>query len=194
MGERGSTVLVLGFGPFLDVADNPAARLARAVDGREAGRLLVVGRELPVSYARSLEQTRSLVAEHHPVAVLCVGVARGRAAAAVECLAKNTAQGIDIDGRCPTTLIAGGPASLPASSAAHALATALEVAESSDAGQYVCNAWLYRVQWESQRAAWGRPPLPVAFLHIPDQGFAPNRLLAGLALGWDNFCVPGTLS
>ena len=32
-----ATVLVAGFGPFLDVVDNPAAALARALDGAVLG-------------------------------------------------------------------------------------------------------------------------------------------------------------
>ena len=44
---------------------------------------------------------------------------------------------------------------------------------SDDAGDYVCNAWLYGVQ----RAL----SLPVGFLHIPAQGFQPDTLARALA-------------
>ena len=194
MGEGSPTALVLGFGPFQEVTDNPAARLARAVDGERAGSLAVVGRVLSVSYQRCIEETHAHVATHKPVAVLCVGVARGRTEAMVECRGQNIAAGNDVDGACPGVLVSGGPKTLPAMPLAHTLADALSVARSQDAGQYVCNAWLYRTQWLSEQAAPGGAPLPVAFLHIPDRGFAPARLLEGLARGCGSLRVPGTLS
>ena len=112
----------------------------------------------------------------------------------MECLGKNLAEGTDVDGECPGILVPGGPETLAASAASHALALALAVAESHDAGQYVCNAWLYCAQWRSQRVAPGGHPLPVSFLHIPDKGFDPARLLLGLQRGWGTLRVPGTLS
>ncbi len=123
MVEGKPRVLVFGFGPFGEVTDNPAARLAQAVDGADAGALRVIGRVLPVSYARCLQQTRTHVAAHLPVAVLCVGVARGRREAAVECLGRNSATGNDVDGFCPGVLVPEGPPTLDASSHGHALAT-----------------------------------------------------------------------
>jgi pyrrolidone-carboxylate peptidase len=45
--------LVTGFGPFLDVVDNPSGALARALDGSRIGPWRVVGMELPVSTARA---------------------------------------------------------------------------------------------------------------------------------------------
>lgn len=194
MGEGQSKVLVLGFGPFQEVRDNPAARLAHAVDGARAGSLRVIGRVLPVSYQRCFSETVGLVAQHTPVSVLCVGVARGRPEAVVECLGQNVAAGIDVDGVCPEVLEPEGPPVLAAPPQARALADALCVATSQDAGQYVCNAWLYRALWWSQQSAQSKTPLAVCFLHIPDRGFAPSRLLEGLAIGWDPHRVPGPLS
>lgn len=189
-----ATLLVLGFGPFQDVTDNPAARLAAAVHGHRAGRALVHGAVMPVSYRRCQDRTRELVQSTGAVGVLGIGVARGRPEAAIEMIGRNHARGLDVDEICPTTLHALGPPALHASEAASRLASALSVAQSTDAGHYVCNAWLYGTLHASQRAARGHNPLPVAFLHIPDAGFPPGRLLEGLRTAWGQLRAPGRLA
>ena len=73
------TVLITGFGPFPGVADNPSARLARALDGRVVGGVRFVGEVLPVSYRRAPAQTLRLAAAHKADAILGTGVARGEA-------------------------------------------------------------------------------------------------------------------
>ena len=63
-----------------------------------------------------------------------------------------------------------------------ALAAALGVTISDDAGAYVCNAWLYGVL--------GGTTLPAAFLHLPDQGMDPDALLRGIAVWISGFEGP----
>lgn len=159
----------MGFGPFLDVGDNPAARLAHAVDGRLAGEFRVVGREMPVSYTRAPDLTERWARELHAAAVLGVGVARGRIAAAVERTGRAACDGTpDVDGE-----IARLDGADRRSAVAEALAGALDVAVSDDAGRYVCNTWLFRVLGQLTDR-------PVAFLHVPPEGFDPERLCAAL--------------
>ena len=182
-------VLVLGFGPFLDVSDNPAAALARALDGRvltlrSGGRVQVVGREMPVSHVRAPALAETLAREIGAELVLGVGVARGRSAAALErrgvrAPSRADPPPPDVDGVVVTDLGA-----LAGDAAAHAVryatlpevpfCAASGVGTSEDAGSYVCNGWLW--------ATLGRlRDRPVGFLHIPD---VPDPLdgpvLAGL--------------
>lgn len=170
-------VLVLGFGPFLEIADNPAAALARAVDGAMAG-LPVVGRVMTVSYARSLQETVDLVEELDPVLVLGVGVAANRTQVCVERIGRQAPRvgRPDVDGQ--QWLLSDSerlaPAELLATLDVQALARSVGGIVSDDAGRYVCNAWLYRVLH-----ALGSTR-PVGFVHLPPQGLAPERLLAGL--------------
>jgi pyroglutamyl-peptidase len=162
------SILVVGFGPFLDVGDNPAARLARAVDGRTSDGFRVVGREMPVSYRRAPELTAAWAREAGAAAVLGVGVARGRAVPMVERRARGECDGVpDVDGEL--VALAGDRVS----PVADELARALGVAVSDDAGRYVCNAWLHRVLDLL-------PDRPVAFLHVTHDGFDPARLCAAL--------------
>lgn len=172
------TVVVLGFGAFGSVPENPSARIARAVDGLRigAGNLTVVGRVMPVSYARSYEFTRSVIAEVQPVFVLGIGVATGREGPMVERVGRNVASATvpDVDDTVLTDHGAGAP-TLECDWAAP-LAAALRLPLSDDAGEYVCNSWLYRVL---------RAELPAAFLHVPLSGYAPEALAAGLGRFFD---------
>ncbi len=54
------------------------------------------------------------------------------------------------------------------------LAAALGAGVSTDAGRYVCNAWLYQV-------AAALPDRLVGFVHVPPAGVELARLLAGVA-------------
>lgn len=167
-------ILVVGFGPFLDVADNPAATLALAIDGLEARvpPLRVTGREMPVSYARAAEQTQRWARELSADFVLGVGVARARRQPLVERIGRRRADPTlaDVDGERLERLAADGPDELACDDAAR-LAAALDVGLSDDAGAYVCNAWLYRTLSAGTRSA---------FLHVPPAGFPVARLAAGL--------------
>lgn len=164
-------VLVAGFGPFLEVVDNPAARLAREVDGRHGGGVRLVGRVMPVSYARGPSACLAWAAELGADAIVGIGVARGRELPLLERLGRRDADRAlaDVDGEALADL--GGPEVVELAGV-EALAEALGVGVSEDAGRYVCNAWIHRVG----RAFAG----PVAFLHVPDEGFDVERLVEGL--------------
>jgi pyrrolidone-carboxylate peptidase len=170
-------VLVVGFGPFKDVSDNPASRLALSVDGREAGGLRFIGRVMPVSYDRGPAFTEGLFEELDPQLIFGVGVAVGRGEPALERVGRRALDPAhaDVDGVHLADAEEGGPAEIDASAAVGPMAEALGLLVSDDAGRYVCNAWLYRVT----RRLGAR--LPIAFLHIPSEGFSADRLVDGLA-------------
>lgn len=167
-----AVILVTGFGAFLDVVDNPSGRLARAVDGAEVAGWRVVGREIPVSYARGVAATVALAREVGARLVLGTGVARSRDDVDVEAIgyAAGDPAVCDVDG------VARGPAegAVAATLDVARLAEALGARRSEDAGRYVCNGWLYDVV----RAL---PDVPVGFLHMSPAGVAPERLLTALA-------------
>ena len=169
---RVMTALVLGFGPFGAVTDNPSSRLALALDGRAVGAgHALVGRIMPVSYQRSFEVTMVAVAAVRPAFVLGVGVAMTRSASLVERFARNYAHGSvpDVDGEMRRD---HGTGTLLAECAAAAeLAAALGFGVSEDAGEYVCNAWLFQAL---------RARLPCAFLHVPEAGADPDQVASGL--------------
>jgi len=161
-------ILLTGFGPFLDVRDNPSATLVQALDGARIAGFTVVAEVLDVSYQRAPARVVELAAIFEPVLVIGTGVASTRDEVQVERAGRGgPSEGMDVDGACPE--LRPGVYYSPV---ADALARALGVRLSSDAGRYVCNAWLYRV---------GRAlNPPVGFVHIPPEGIPAAPFLNAL--------------
>lgn len=173
-------VLVMGFGPFGSVRDNPAERLARAVDGEVTRGRRVVGRPMTVAYAASMAESRQLVDALAPVALIGLGVATSRRSVEVERFGwvHTDAERPDVHGVLPGRLDPTGPECVEASGPVEGLARALGGQVSSDAGRYVCNGWLYQAT-----RAFGAQ-LPVCFVHVPLEGLGPDHLLHALGELW----------
>ena len=165
-------ILVTGFGPFLNVTENPSAQLALSLDGRTFAGHKVIGRVLPVSYERAPALTLATVREEGPFSlVLGTGVARGRAGLCVESVAHpECGAQLDVDGERMTRL---GQGKVASTLDVAELASCLQATVSGDAGGYVCNAWLYQV-------AVALPQTTVGFVHLPPGGVCVERFGAGL--------------
>ena len=165
-----------GFGPFLDVDDNPAGRLAEAVNGACVGRWSVVGEVMPVSYARAPALSAARARALDASLLIGIGVATQRSEVCVEARAvpEGHPEHADVDGVILRRIAPDGAGAVAATGPVEALARALEGVVSTDAGRYVCNAWLYR----TVRALRGE--IPVLFVHVPPVGLQPARLLAAL--------------
>ncbi len=165
--------LVLGFGAFGAVVDNPSSRLAGQLSDRVVGRggHRLVGGEMPVVYSAVPSFSMEVIARVQPVFTLGIGVAMGRPAPLVERIGRNHANP-DVEDNAGLGLadFGTGPTERR-STEADALAEALGVGVSDDAGSYVCNAWLYRMLGTGQR---------VAFLHVPGEGMPADALAEGL--------------
>lgn len=165
-------ILVTGFGPFLDVDDNPSAALARAVDGAVVAGVPVVGVVLPVSYRRGPSQVVALCDQLRPRLVLGLGVARQRSCVTVERFGRRALGSTpDVDGGAPAE-VGAGPELVAATLDPSLLAALLGAELSDDAGGYVCNAWAWEVPL--------RAGAPAAFVHVPPGGMPVDDLLAAL--------------
>lgn len=166
-------VLVLGFGPFGEVHDNPSARLAEAVDGSRVLGRTVRGLVLPVSYARAPALALGWAEALGAALVVATGVATQRGRVEVERLARPPGADapLDVDGR-PPAVGAGSARASPLDVAG--LARVLDGGVSEDAGRYVCNALYHALL-----SAPGAPP--AVFVHLPKAGLAPGALLGALA-------------
>jgi pyrrolidone-carboxylate peptidase len=171
-----SPILVLGFGAFGSITNNPAAELARRIDGSQAGPHPIIGREMPVSYLRALELTLACAQAIRPCTILGVGVAQSDSHPRLELIGWRDPNPSlpDVDGVIPTILSDHGPESMEAG-LGEEFAQRLGVRVSRDPGRYVCNGWLY-----STLLRIG-PNLPVGFLHVPITGFPAHRLVKALA-------------
>lgn len=167
-----AVVLVTGFGPFLQVNDNPSGRLAQVLNGRRAGGHTVVGRALPVSYGPGLARALALTRRLAPRLVIGLGVHRGDGVQVERVGYNRTGDRPDVDGVCPADLGPGPDALVTPLDVEH-LARCLGASVSSDAGQYLCNAWLYTVLRDAS--------CPGVFIHIPPGFNDDQRVVDGLS-------------
>ena len=173
-----NTVLVAGFGPFDGVVDNPSAAIAEALDGCVYGGVQVVGREMPVSFRRSIDACRMWIDGTGAVAVIGIGVALSRSEVSVE----KRGQCPKGDGRLDvdhTACAPGGenePEEVWSTVDSARLAASIGAELSEDAGTYVCNHWLYRAVQEFD--------IPVGFIHVPPNGLDAGALLRGIHEMW----------
>jgi pyroglutamyl-peptidase len=165
-------VLVTGFGAFPGAPSNPTERLLEALE-TERPRLGRLGIDvhcilLPVVFAEIEAAMRDAVLTIRPDVILHFGLASRRRRISVETRAVNRAGTLhaDASGTTPDrVVVVGGPPSLMASYPAARIVAALrrerlEAALSIDAGDYVCNATLYR--------SLLAPLAPtVGFIHVP---------------------------
>ena len=167
------TLLVTGFEPFAGQAANPAAEVAKALDGRAIGDAAVRSAILPVHHAEAGPRVARLVEETDPHAIVHLGLAAGRARVALERVAVNV---MDFD--TPDNAgfrahgepcVPGGPAAyfatLPVSAILAALlAEGIPAYVSNTAGTYLCNQTLYGTL---HLLASTRRDVPAGFVHLP---------------------------
>ena len=167
--------LVMGFGPFGDVLENPSRHLAEELNGSTAGPYTVVGRSMPVSYRRCLEVTARAVATHAPDVVLGIGVAVSRPNGQLERVGRAMLGPLpDVDDKVSdwrSSPYRQRPVRLPLDRMCEASGLGL----SDDCGSYVCNGWLY--------ACLGMLPerIRLGFLHIPLAGVSAPVVRQALA-------------
>jgi pyrrolidone-carboxylate peptidase len=157
-----ATFLVTGFEPFAEHRTNSswaALEHLRSSWPAEVATLL-----LPVDHRAAHEALRRALDELTPMAVLCTGLAKGRTFR------------MERRARRPPQLASEGAAPLcegrwPWDEMRDALEAArVEVSESFDAGQYVCESTYWSLLSYAGRAAPPRssePPPFAAFLHVP---------------------------
>lgn len=169
------TILLTGFDPFDHAAINPSWLAARALDGQRIGGHLVVAAQLPTVFDRALERLHTLLAQHRPALVLCLGLAGGRSALSIERVGinLNDARIPDNQGQQPidTPVVPGAPAAYFATvpikamlQAARRAGVAAEVSHS--AGTFVCNHVLYGLL-HALAQGHAAPGARGGFVHLP---------------------------
>lgn len=165
--------LVTGFEPYGGRGINPAAELARALDGTHIDALQVTGACLPVSLAAAPARLATLIDDLAPDIVLCLGLWPGEAMIRLERIALNRADFEIPDGTGhlarDVPIDAGGPDGLQATLPLRAIVDALLAAGiparlSGTAGTYLCNATMYALLNHARRT---RPGLAAGFMHVP---------------------------
>ena len=172
------TVLVAGFGSFGDVVNNPSSAISEALDGCVLNGVQVVGREMPVSHDRSIEVCRLIVERTGAVALIGIGVAMNRTNVTVERTGcrPTPSERLDVDHCGAPKGLAPGPERVRSTVDCDQLAQLLGADVGDDAGDYVCNSWLYQ--------AIRTFSVDVGFIHVPPLGLDSGRLLGAIATMW----------
>jgi len=173
-----NTVVVAGFGSFDNVVNNPSSAIAAALDECVLGNIHVMGREMPVSYERSVDVCEMWVRANKAVALVGIGVALDRTEITIERTGVRPLVGAreDVDGRPPRAQGLSQPETVQSTADVERLAQVMEARVGDDAGTYVCNAWLYQ--------AVLRFDIPVAFIHVPPMGLDSGKLLSAIEAIW----------
>ncbi len=179
-----ASVLITGFEPFAGLDNNPSADIAASLDGREIGGHRIVGRLLPVDFARYRAALDTLLREISPALYVGFGLATGEDMIRIERFGVNLAD-FDIPdnaGASPRgrAIEPEGPEARAATLPSAAIRTALLEAGiparfSNSAGSYLCNATLY-----SALGLCAARGTPCGFIHLP---YASEQVAALLREG-----------
>ena len=143
-------VLLTGFEPFGTATSNPSGEIVKQISGDN-----IVTAILPVAYTQSAERLLSLIAQHNPDVVICLGQAEGRTSITPEKVAINLddARLADNEGvlRNDVKILADGPdayfSTLPLNEIVDAMkAQGIPAAISLSAGAFLCNHVFYVTQ------------------------------------------------
>lgn len=152
--ETEPVVLITGFEPFGGERINPSKEIARRLDGKSIAGHRIVGRILPVVFGETEALLGRWLDELHPVVVLALGQAGGRAELSLERVAINLIDASIADNAAAQPIDApvvdGGLSAyfsqLPTKAMLAAIrAKGIPVAASFSAGSYVCNQVFYLV-------------------------------------------------
>ena len=192
---NGDCILVTGFEPFGGHTANPSEQLAKAVDGRRFGALVVQSRILPVDYRQVCAELDPVVQQLDPAAVLQLGLAGNRARIALERVGLNVMDEAMPDNAgyraTDEPCVPGGPAAyfstLPVKEIVTAInADGIPAYVSNTAGTYLCNRTLYStlhlVHSRGLRARVGFMHLPLLPSMVAQSGLDQASMDLGLML------------
>ena len=161
-----TTILLTGFEPFGTANSNPSGEIVKQISGEN-----IVTAILPVAYAQSAERLLSLIDQHNPDVVICLGQAEGRTQITPEKVAINLddARLADNEGvlRNDVKIIEHGPdayfSTLPVKDMVEAVKTqGIPAAVSLSAGAFLCNHVFYIAQNKFAGTA-----VRSGFVHVP---------------------------
>jgi len=159
-------VLLTGFEPFGNATSNPSGEIVKQISGDNT-----VTAILPVAYTQSADRLLSLIEQHTPDVVICLGQAEGRTAITPERVAINLddARLADNEGvlRNDVKILEDGPdayfSTLPVNELVAAIkAQGIPAAVSLSAGAFLCNHVFYVAQNK-----YVRSDVRSGFVHVP---------------------------
>ncbi len=156
-------ILLTGFEPWAEWSSNPSGAVAESLDGSSIGGCEVVSAVLPVVHGADIDRVAPLIAEHEPVAVVCLGLHGSASALHVERVGINlkVIDGVDYP------IAEGGPDAYFATVPTRAMVQQMEDAGvparlTYSAGTFLCNHIMYSVLH-----LVAEDDLPAGFIHMP---------------------------
>ncbi|MGI3211497.1 hypothetical protein ACROSR_10320 [Roseovarius tibetensis] len=174
-------MLLVGFDAYGGRGINPAAEICRSLDGKTVAGTKIRSVVLPVRFDGMIARLDTLIDQHSPSALICVGLWPGEAMIRLERFGVNLNdfEIPDNDGAIERGPIEPeGPtarcATLPLEQIRETLlAAGIPARLSSSAGNFLCNAILYSALGLLERRG---AALPCGFIHLP---YMPEQV-AGL--------------
>ncbi len=165
-------MLITGFEGYGGRGLNPAAEIVKAMNGTKISGRTVTGAVLPVQYAPLAKRLETLIEQHQPRAVICVGLWPGEPMIRLERLAANINdfEIPDNDGALEKGPIEPDGAFSRASTLPLAeiqkqlLGAGIPARFSSTAGNFLCNAAMYTALGLVDGCS---PNIPCGFIHVP---------------------------
>ena len=161
-----SKILVTGFEPWDDWPHNPSGDIALALDGQKVGGCEIVSAVLPVVHGEDIALVKAMMATHHPLAVVSLGLHGSASVLHIERVAVNlkVIEGDDLP------VVAGGPDSYFATLPTRKMVTAIQEGAqvpaklTYSAGTFLCNHIMYSTL---HHVAISGVDVLAGFIHIP---------------------------
>lgn len=177
-------LLLTGFVPFLNFTINPTEQIASELDQQTIGHYKVHSRILPVDFNQSATQLLQHIAQIQPDAIICLGLAAGRAHITPERIAincKDAGGAPDNNGvtHQDEPIDQSGPAAYFSTLPIRAIVNHLNenhypAKVSNTAGTYLCNNVMYSALHHLTKATatintnkTHQPTTQAGFIHIP---------------------------
>ena len=170
-------LIVSGFEAFGDLSKNPTIDILHTLEQEKVDDVTITTVTLPVVYNSCFNALSELIDSINPDAILCLGVAAGRASIQPERVGINLedlsaeGQGRDNDGDRPIErrILREAPdayfSTLPnARIAAEIMAGEIPARVSNSAGTFICNTVLFKLMHKIKADS---RDIPAGFIHVP---------------------------
>lgn len=175
------TILLTGFGPFLNVSNNPTQTIVKQLNNTILANATIYSIVLPVSFDESILKMKETIDQVDPDLIISLGLEQKSKSVHLELLGANIKRVQLSSGRwsLPHFIVFGKKlfyaSTLPLIKIKNNLQENNIPADLSlGAGTYVCNAVFYQTQLYLDSTS---QDIPMGFVHLPqDQSIDPNGL------------------
>jgi|GEM_PF-647321 len=174
-------VLLTGFGPFLNVTNNPTQTIVKQLNNSNLGNATIYSIVLPVSFDESISKMSETIDQIGPDLIISLGLEQESRSIHLELFGANIKRVQLSNGRwsLPHFIVFGKklfyPSTLPLIKIKNnLLKNDIPTELSMGAGTYVCNSVFYQTQLYLDGA---NQDIPMGFVHLPqEQSVDPNGL------------------